>query len=102
MVFIAERVASGDIFNTDDGGDIAGVAGLNVFALVCLNLDQARNAFALVSARVVNRVALTQRAGINSEENQLPDERVAPKFEGQRTKIAVVIRRHFHRPTGIW
>jgi len=39
LVLIAERVAGGDIFNTNDGGNIAGVTRLNVFAFVRLNLD---------------------------------------------------------------
>src|SRR5438477_583922 len=71
------------------------------YAFVCLNLDQTRNALALVRARIVNRVSLAQRARINSEENQLPHKRITPKFEGQRTKVAVVICRSFHRFTGV-
>ena len=59
MVLIAKRVAGGDILDTNDGGNIAGVTGLDVFAFVRLNLDQARNPFALVRARIVNRVAFT-------------------------------------------
>ena len=39
MVLIAQRVAGGDIFDTDDGGNIAGVTRLDVFAFVRLNLD---------------------------------------------------------------
>ena len=72
MVLIAQRVASSDILDTNDGGNIAGVTRLDVFAFVCLDLNQPRNALALVRARIVNRVALAQRAAINTEENQLP------------------------------
>src|SRR5438876_912045 len=54
-----------------------------------------------IRARIVNGVALAQRARIDTEEDQLPDKRIAPKFEGQRTKVAVVVRRHFHWLAGI-
>jgi hypothetical protein len=59
-------------------------------------LDEAADALALVGARVVDVVPLTQRARVDAEENQFPNEWVAPEFEGQRTKFPVVIRRRFH------
>ena len=40
---------------------------------------------------------LRQRAGVNAEEDQLADKRIAPEFECERTELAVVIRRRFHR-----
>jgi len=58
MVLVAQGVARGDVLNSDDGGDIARVTGFNVLAFVGLDLDQARNAFTLVRARIVNGVAL--------------------------------------------
>src|SRR6266516_779112 len=97
MVFIAERVASGDIFNTNNGGDITRVAGLDVLAFVRLNLNQARNAFAFVRARIVNRVAFAERAGVNTEENEFTYERIAPKFERKRAEVSVIVRQRLHR-----
>src|SRR4029077_20783584 len=101
MVFVAKSIARGNIFNFDNGGDIARVAGLYVCAFVGLNLNQARNALSLVRPWVVNRVAFAQRAGINTEKNEFPNKRITPKFEGQRTKGAVVIGRHFYRLASI-
>src|SRR5206468_6496838 len=75
---------------------------LNVFAFIRLNLNQPRNSFAFVRAWIVNSVALAQRAGINTKENQLPDKRITPKFKGQGTKGAIVIGRHIYRLTSIW
>src|SRR5207237_7119411 len=101
MVFVAKSIARGDIFNSDNGGDIARVTGLYVCAFIGLNLNQSRDALSLVRARVVNRVAFAQRAGINTEENQFSYKRIAPKLEGQRAEVAVVISRRINRLAGI-
>ncbi len=58
MILVAKRVAGGDVLDADDGGDVAGVNGVDVLALVGLDLDQAADALALVGARIVNGVAL--------------------------------------------
>jgi len=39
MIFVAERVASRDILNSDNRGNIARVTCLDVFALVRLDLN---------------------------------------------------------------
>ena len=57
IIFVAKRVAGRDVLDPDDRRDVAGVTGFDVFALVRLNLDQTRDALALVRARIVNRVA---------------------------------------------
>src|SRR5438876_6392154 len=95
MVFVAKSIARRDILDSDDSRDVARVTSLDVFALVRLDLNQTRNAFALVRARIVNRVAFRKCAGINTKEDKLADKRIAPKLEGERTKIAVVIGRRF-------
>ena len=38
MILIAKRVASRDVLETDQGGDVARVRGFNIFAFVCLDL----------------------------------------------------------------
>ena len=85
----------------DDGRDVAGIAGVDVFALVGLNLDEAADALALVGARIVDRVALAQLARVNAEENELADERIAPKLERERTELGIVVRERLHRLAGI-
>ena len=100
-ILIAKRVARGDVLDADDRGDVTGVTGVDVFALVGLNLNQAADALALVRARIVNRVALGELAGIDAEENELADERIAPELERERAELAVVVRRRFHRLVGI-
>ena len=97
MVLVAQRVARGDVLNSNDGRDIARVTGFDVLAFVRLDLDQARNAFALVRSRIVNCVAFAERAGINAEENKLADKRIAPQFECERTERRVVVGRRLHR-----
>src|ERR1043166_4547671 len=97
MILVAKRVAGGDVFDSDDRSDVARVTGLDVFAFVGLNLDQTRNAFAFVRARIVNGVAFAERSGINAEENKLSDIRIAPKLERDRAKRGIVIGHGFHR-----
>ena len=97
MIFVAERIARRDILDADDGRDVARVNRVDVLALVGLDLDQAADAVALVRARIVNRVALGDLAGIDAEEDELADEGIGPKLERQRAKLSVVVRDRFHR-----
>ena len=97
MILVAKRIAGRDVFDSDDGRDVARVTRLDVFALVGLNLDKPCDALAFVRPRVVNRVALRKRAGVDAEENELADEWITPKFEGERTELAVVVGRGVHR-----
>ena len=62
MVFVAKGVAGRNVFDADDRGDVARVTSLDVFALVGLNLNQPRDAFALIRARIVNGVAFRKCA----------------------------------------
>ena len=101
VILITKCVAGGDVLDADDGGDVAGVAGVYVFALVSLNLNEAADAFAFVGARVIDRVALAQLAGIDAEEDELADEWIAPQLEGKRAKFGVVVRRSLHRLAGV-
>src|ERR1700730_7037105 len=96
MVLIAQRIACGDVLDSDDGRDVSRVTGLDIFALDGLDLNQTRNAFAFVRARIVNRVAFRKRSGIDAEENEFADKRIAPKFECERAEIAVIVRRRLH------
>src|SRR5437867_6382134 len=93
MVLIAQRVAGRDILNANNGGDVTRVTGLDVLAFVRLNLNQARDAFAFVRARIVDRIAFAERAGVNTEENEFAYERIAPKFERKRAEIYFIVRR---------
>ena len=91
MILVAECVTSGDVFDAHNGGDVTRIAGVDILALVGLNLDESTDAFALVCAWVVDGVALRELAGVNAEENELSDERIAPKLECQRAKLGMVV-----------
>src|SRR5437879_9471478 len=95
MIFVAERISGRDVFDADNRGNVARVTSLDVFALVRLDLDQPRNAFAFVRARIVNRIAFRKCSGINAEENEFADKRIAPKFERELAELAVIVRRSF-------
>src|SRR5260370_34564469 len=77
--------------NTDDGGEIARIAGVDVFPLICLNLDQPANSFTLAGSRIINGVAFRKLARINSEEDQLTNKWIAPELERQGTEGAIVV-----------
>ena len=96
IILVAKRVTGGDVFDTHNGGDITRVAGVDIFALVGLNLDEAADALALVCAWVVNGVAFGELAGVNAEENEFSNERIAPELESERAELGVVVRDGFH------
>src|SRR5207302_9016552 len=97
MILVAEGVAGGDVLDSDNGRNVARIAGLDVFAFVRLNLNQTGDALAFVRARIVDGVAFTEGARINSKENEFADKRIAPKLERERAKVAVVVRWRLHR-----
>ena len=86
-----KRVTGGDVAQTDQRGDVAGINFVDVLAFAALNDHEAADAFAFARARIVNRVALFQLAGINAEEHQLARVRIGPKFERERTEFVVVV-----------
>ncbi len=85
-----ERVAGGDVLEADHRGDVAGVTGVDVLVLVRLDLDQAADAFGAAGARVVDRVAFFDDAGIDAEKDQFADIFVRPEFEGEGDELFVV------------
>src|SRR5262245_54503586 len=97
MILITKRVASCDVLDSNNRGDIAGVTRLDVFAFVRLDLNYTRNPLTFVRARIVNSVAFAERAGVNAEEHKFSDKRIAPQFEGDRTEWGVIVGDRFHR-----
>ena len=90
VVRIAQRVARGDVLQTDGRGDIAGPHFLDLFAAVGVHLQDTADALLLALDRVVNRVAGLQHAGVDAEKGQRADKRVGRDLERQRRKRLVV------------
>ena len=57
MILVAKGVTRRDVLDAYDSGDVARVAGVDIFTLVGLNLDNTADALALVCA-------LIERAGM--------------------------------------
>ena len=53
----AQSVTCRDITDADNGGDITGVAGVDIFTLISLDLDESADALTLAGAWVENCVA---------------------------------------------
>src|SRR5215469_7605830 len=92
LLFVAKRVAGGDVFQTDAGADVAGVYDVNFFALVGVHLEKAADAFARLFGRVVNIAAGFQDAGIDADIGHVADKRVGHDFERKRGKRLIVGR----------
>src|SRR5205823_13452417 len=60
------------------------------------------NPLTLVRARIVNSVAFAEGAGINAEEHELSDKRIAPQLERDGTERAIVIGHCFHWLARVW
>ena len=89
---VAQRLARGDFFQADAGGDVARQHFLDFGAVVGVHLKDAANAFALALDGVQHRLAGSEHAGIDAHEGELADEGVGHQFEGQRSEFFVVIR----------
>ena len=90
VVRAGDGVARGHVAQAHDGGDVAGVYGVNVRVLVSLDLDDAAHAFRLAGAGVVHGVTLLEDAGVHADEHQLADELVSPELECQNHGLGVV------------
>src|SRR5512138_965094 len=78
--FMASRMtgafSSQIVSHAHGGGDVAGPDFLDLLALVRMHLQDAADPFGLVAGRVVNGGPGIQVAGVDTEEGELPDERV--------------------------
>ena len=89
-----ERVACRDIAQTNQRGDVAGKDLIYILAFAALNDHQATHSFATTRPRVVDGVTLLQLSGINPEKDQFPSIGISPQFEGERTKLLVIVGRN--------
>ena len=90
VLVVAERVARARVLEADRRADVAGPDLLDLLALVRVHLQQARDALALVLARVVDVRARLQHARIDAEEGEPADERVGRDLERQRRERRLV------------
>src|SRR5438034_570918 len=89
-IFVARRVAGPDVAQADQRRNVAREDLFNVLSLAALDNHQTADPLALAAARIVNRFAFLEGAGINAEENQLAGVSVGPQLERERTKLVAV------------
>src|SRR5947209_12777326 len=97
MVLIAQCVAGRNVLDSNNRGDVARITRFDVFALVGLDLDQTRDAYTFVRARIVNGVAFRKCAGIDAEENEFPDKWIPPKCKSEGAEVPIIVRQRFDR-----
>src|SRR5690606_38641173 len=85
-ILITQRVAGGDIAQTNQRSDVARKDLINILALTALNDHQATHPLAFASPRIVNGVTLLELAGIYAEEHQLARIRIGPELESKRAE----------------
>ena len=91
-LFIAERITGGGVLEADDGADIAGVAALNVLAVVGVHLQDAADALSLMLGGVEDRGTGIEDTGVNTNEGQTANERVGRDLEREAGEGSVVVR----------
>jgi hypothetical protein len=89
-ILVAEGVAGADVLHTHEGGDVTGVAAVDVLMHAGLNLDQAADALGLAGAGIVDRVTLSNAAGIDAEEDETA-KLVGPELEAESDEFAIVV-----------
>jgi hypothetical protein len=87
---IAEGIAGGGVFYTDRSGNISGVAGLQILAVIRVHLKDSSEALAFLTVRVVDACAGIDRSRIDAEEAQLADKGVGCDLESQSSEGLVV------------
>ena len=89
MFGIAEGVAGEGVLQADDGGDVARIDLVDLFAVVGVHLQQPADALALALGAVQHVGAGFQLARIDAEVGQAPDVRVGHDLEDQRANGAL-------------
>ena len=70
MSGVAQGVAGGGVLQADDGGDVAGVHGLDILPVVGVHLKDAADALTLLLGGVEHRGAGIQHTGVHTDEGQ--------------------------------
>src|SRR5688572_3392259 len=91
LLFVANGIARRDIAKANRGGNIAGHDILDLFTLVGVHLQKTPDALASLLGRVEDVRAGVQTSRINTEEGQLPDERVGHDLEDEAGERLLVI-----------
>ena len=91
-LFIAERITGGGVLEADDGADVAGVAALDILAVVGVHLQDAADALSLMLGGVENRGTGIQDTGVHANEGQTADERVGRDLERKTGERSVIVR----------
>src|SRR5581483_10369845 len=65
-VLVAQSVTRGDVSDTDQCGDVAGVGRIHIDPFIGLDHQHAADALALARARIVNYVTLLQLPAVNA------------------------------------
>ena len=81
MFRIAKGITGGGVFKAYCCCDIAAIAAIEVFSVVCMHLKNTAESFVLVFGRVENSGTCFNFTGVNSEEAEFTNERVCSNFE---------------------
>ena len=92
ILLIAQRVAGGGVLQTHHGGDVAGVDGLDVLAVIGVHLQDAAHTLALALGGIEDGGARGQRTGVHAEKAQTAHIGVGHDLKGQRGEGLVVGR----------
>ncbi len=96
MLGIADRVARRDALEADRGGDVTRPDLADLLALVGVHLEETADALGAVALRAEHRGARLDMAGVDAEEDELADERVAHDLEHQGRERRAVVGRAGH------
>src|SRR5689334_4282540 len=87
---IGQCVTGGGAFQTNRRGNLAGVDLLDLLTTVGMHAQDATDALLLAGAGVENVGAAVERAGVDPEEDELSNERVAGNLKGQTSKRLLI------------
>ena len=94
-IFIAERIACGDILEAYRSSDVAGVGNVDFLAVICVHLENAAYTFLLAFGGIQNVSTLVHFAGIYAEICELAHKGVSHDLECKSGKRSLVVRRAF-------
>ena len=87
---VTKGIAGGGIFKTYRRSNIAAIANIKVFSVVCVHLEDTAHSFVLILGGVENGGTCLYNAGIYSEEAELADEWIRSNLECKRRKRLIV------------
>ena len=96
VLFIAERITGGGVFQTDSAGNLTDIDIGDFLAVIGMHQKDTADTFSLLLGGVHDIAAACNMSGVHTEESKLADEGVGHDLESESRERLIIRRMTFH------